>query len=70
MPVRYDEQTGRPASVTLTVEDMRGRRVDTTLNEQPPGVFKIQFRDAAGFYVTIILVDAAQVLELRNMLTP
>jgi hypothetical protein len=68
MPVRYDEQTGRPSAVRLTVEDMRGRR--PLSNEQPASVFNLQFRDAAGFEVTLILTSAAQVVELRNLLTP
>jgi len=68
MPVRYSEATGQPAGVVLTVEDMRGRRTEP--GEQPPGVFKLQFRDVDGFDVMLILTSLADVVELRQILTP
>lgn len=65
--MRYDERTGDPSHVQLVVEDMRGRRVPQ--NEQPAGVLKLQFRDADGFDVMLILTSLAQVQELRQLLT-
>lgn len=65
--LRYDEATGLPSHVMLTVEDMRGRRPDP--NERPAGVLKLQFRDAEGFDVMLILTDVSQVQQLRQLLT-
>jgi hypothetical protein len=66
MGVRYNSTTGQPSGVVLTVQDMRGRRTDP--NEQPSGVFKLQFRDADGFDVMLILTSVADVVQLRQLL--
>jgi hypothetical protein len=65
--IRYDDQTGKPNGVVLNIAEMRGRRPDRL--EQPAGVLKLQFRDADGFTVTLILADLAQVQAMRALLT-